>query len=166
MGHIGKKLGGRGLDGAHSDMPSLTHERDSHSWSLYLTPGASVSLLEPLSHSWSLGLTLGASVSLLEPLSHALTPIFQVFEQFSHLIQQLRLCSAWFWVWLQRVIYAGCGLGEASMSSTSVLAVKRMERRKRGMESVRDIEDDVGPVFKRSRLAGAATYGMVMVFGL
>ena len=50
----------------------------------------------------------------------------------------------------------GCGLGEASTSSTSVLAVKRMEQRKRGMESVRDIEDDAGPVFKRSRLAGAA----------
>ena len=27
------------------------------------------------------------------------------------------------------------------------------------MESIRDIEDDAGPVFKRSRLAGAATYG-------
>ena len=35
--------------------------------------------------------------------------------------------------------------------------VKRMERRNRGMESIREIED--GPVFKRSRLAGAATYG-------
>ena len=34
--------------------------------------------------------------------------------------------------------------------------VKRMERRNRGMESIRD---DAGPVFKRSRLAGAATYG-------
>ena len=29
----------------------------------------------------------------------------------------------------------------------------------RGMESIRDTEDDAGPVFKRSRLAGAATYG-------
>ena len=27
------------------------------------------------------------------------------------------------------------------------------------IESVRDIEDDAGPVFKRSRVAGAATYG-------
>ena len=27
------------------------------------------------------------------------------------------------------------------------------------MESIRDTEDDAGPVFKRSRLAGAATYG-------
>ena len=34
-----------------------------------------------------------------------------------------------------------------------------MERRKRGMESIRDIEDDAGPVFKHSRLAGASTYG-------
>ena len=33
--------------------------------------------------------------------------------------------------------------------------VKRMERRNRGMESIRDTEDDAGPVFKRSRLAGA-----------
>ena len=57
------------------------------------------------------------------------------------------------------VIYEGCGLGEASMSSTSILMVKRMERRNRGMESIRDIEDDAGLVFKRSRLAGAATYG-------
>ena len=56
------------------------------------------------------------------------------------------------------VIYEGCGLGEASTSSTSILMVK-MERRNRGMESIRDIEDDAGPVFKRSRLAGAATYG-------
>ena len=31
------------------------------------------------------------------------------------------------------------------------------------MESIRDTEDDAGPVFKRSRLAGAATY---TVFGL
>ena len=54
----------------------------------------------------------------------------------------------------------GCGLGEASTSSTSVVAVKRMERRKkRGMESVRDIEDDAGSFFKHSKLAGAATYG-------
>ena len=30
--------------------------------------------------------------------------------------------------------------------------VKKMERRNRGMESIRDIEDDAGPV-------GAATYG-------
>ena len=45
------------------------------------------------------------------------------------------------------------------MSSTSILLMKRMERRNRGMESIRDIEDDAGPVFKRSRLAGAATYG-------
>ena len=37
--------------------------------------------------------------------------------------------------------------------------VKRMERRNRGMESIQDTEDDAGPVFKRSRLAGAATYG-------
>ena len=37
--------------------------------------------------------------------------------------------------------------------------VKRLERRNRGMESIRDIEDYVGLVFKRSRLAGAATYG-------
>ena len=37
--------------------------------------------------------------------------------------------------------------------------VKRMERRNREMESIRDIEDDAGPVFKRSRLAGAAIYG-------
>ena len=37
--------------------------------------------------------------------------------------------------------------------------VKRMKRRNRGMESIRDIEDDAGPVFKRSRLAEAATYG-------
>ena len=37
--------------------------------------------------------------------------------------------------------------------------VKRMERRNRGMESIQDIEDDAGLVFKRSRLAGAATYG-------
>ena len=35
--------------------------------------------------------------------------------------------------------------------------VKRMEQRNRGMESIRDIEDDAGPVFKHSRLAGAAT---------
>ena len=27
------------------------------------------------------------------------------------------------------------------------------------MESIRDMEDDAGLVFKRSRLAGAATYG-------
>ena len=27
------------------------------------------------------------------------------------------------------------------------------------MESIQDIEDDAGPVFKCSRLAGAATYG-------
>ena len=33
--------------------------------------------------------------------------------------------------------------------------VKRMERRNRGMESIRDIEDDAGSVFKRSRLAGS-----------
>ena len=37
--------------------------------------------------------------------------------------------------------------------------VKRMERRNRGMESIQDIEDDAGLVFKRSRLAGAATFG-------
>ena len=37
--------------------------------------------------------------------------------------------------------------------------VKRIERRNRGMESIRDIEDDAGPFFKRSRLAGAATSG-------
>ena len=43
------------------------------------------------------------------------------------------------------------------------LAVKRMEQRKRGKESIQDIEDDAGPVFKRSRLAGAATYDIVMV---
>ena len=30
--------------------------------------------------------------------------------------------------------------------------VKRMERRNRGMESIRDIEDDAGPVFKRLEL--------------
>ena len=41
------------------------------------------------------------------------------------------------------------------MSSTSILMVKRMERRNRGMESIRDTEDDAGPVFKRSKLAGA-----------
>ena len=41
----------------------------------------------------------------------------------------------------------------------SILIVKRMEQRNRGMESIRDTEDDAGPVFKRSRLAGAATYG-------
>ena len=41
------------------------------------------------------------------------------------------------------------------MSSTSILMVKRMERRWRAFET----EDDAGPVFKRSRLAGAATYG-------
>ena len=34
------------------------------------------------------------------------------------------------------------------------------------MESIRDIEVDAGPVFKRSRLAGAATYGPSTVFGL
>ena len=51
------------------------------------------------------------------------------------------------------------------MSSTSILMVKRMERRNRvmernrGMESIRDTEDDAGPVFKRSRLAEAATHG-------
>ena len=33
--------------------------------------------------------------------------------------------------------------------------VKRMERRNRGMESIRDIEDDVG----RALDLGAATYG-------
>ena len=33
------------------------------------------------------------------------------------------------------------------MSSTSILMVKRMERRNRGMESIQDIEDDAGPVF-------------------
>ena len=38
-------------------------------------------------------------------------------------------------VWFQR---EGCGLGEASTSSTSILTVKRMERRNRGMESIRD----------------------------
>ena len=32
-------------------------------------------------------------------------------------------------------------------------------RRNRGMESILDIEDDAGPVFKRSRHAGVATYG-------
>ena len=43
--------------------------------------------------------------------------------------------------------------------------VTRMEPRNRGMErnrgieSIRDTEDDAGAVFKRSRLAGAATYG-------
>ena len=52
-------------------------------------------------------------------------------------------------------MYEGCGLGEASTSSMSILMVKRMERRNRGIESIRDIEDDAGPVFKRSRLAGA-----------
>ena len=36
--------------------------------------------------------------------------------------------------------------------------VKRMERRNRGMESIRDIEDDAGPVFKCSRLAGATIF--------
>ena len=41
--------------------------------------------------------------------------------------------------------------------------VKRMERRNRGMESIRDIENDAGPVFKRSRLAGPATYGSYQV---
>ena len=61
-------------------------------------------------------------------------------------------------MWLKRVIYVGCGLGEASTSSMSVLAMKRIGRRKRGMESVRDIEDDAGSVLKRSRLAGATTY--------
>ena len=30
-----------------------------------------------------------------------------------------------------------------------------MERRNRGIESIQDIEDDAGPVFKCSRLAGA-----------
>ena len=35
--------------------------------------------------------------------------------------------------------------------------VKRMERRNRGMESIRDTEDDAGPVFKHSRLAGHGT---------
>ena len=44
--------------------------------------------------------------------------------------------------------------------------VKRMERRNRGMESIRDIEDDVGPVFKHSRLVGAATLVPSTVFGL
>ena len=34
-----------------------------------------------------------------------------------------------------------------------------MEQRNRGMESIRDIEYDAGPVFKHSRLAGAATCG-------
>ena len=53
----------------------------------------------------------------------------------------------------------GCGLGEASTSSTSILMVKRIERRNRGMESIRDTKDDAGPVLKRSRLTGAATYG-------
>ena len=62
-------------------------------------------------------------------------------------------------VWFQWVNLWGCGLGEASTSSTSILMVKRMERRNRGMESIRDTEDDAGPVFKRSRFAGAATYG-------
>ena len=57
------------------------------------------------------------------------------------------------------LVYEGCGLGEASMSRTSILMVKRMERRNRGMESIRDIEDDAGPVFKCSRIAGASTYG-------
>ena len=37
--------------------------------------------------------------------------------------------------------------------------VKRMEQGNRGMESIREIEDDTGQVFKRSRLAGAATHG-------
>ena len=27
------------------------------------------------------------------------------------------------------------------------------------MDSIQDIEDDAGPVFKRSRLAGATSYG-------
>ena len=62
-------------------------------------------------------------------------------------------------MWLQLIIYVGCCLGEASTSSTSVLAVKRMEQRKRGMESVLDLEDDAGPVLKCSRLAGVASYG-------
>ena len=52
----------------------------------------------------------------------------------------------------------GSGLSEASTSSTSVQVVKGMERRKRGMESIQDIDNDVGPVFKCSRHAGAATY--------
>ena len=52
-------------------------------------------------------------------------------------------------VWFQR---EGCGLGEASTSSTSILMVKRMERRNGEHSRHR-------PVFKRSRLAGAATYG-------
>ena len=56
-------------------------------------------------------------------------------------------------------MYEGCGLGEASTSSMSILMVKRMERRNKGMESIRDIRDYAGPVFKRSRLAGPATYG-------
>ena len=36
------------------------------------------------------------------------------------------------------------------------------------MESIRDVEDGAGPVFKRSRLAGAASYGTkyAAVFGL
>ena len=63
------------------------------------------------------------------------------------------------WYGFNGVIYEGCGLGEASTSSTSILMVKRMERRNRGMKSILDIEDDAGPVFKCSRLAGAATYG-------
>ena len=42
--------------------------------------------------------------------------------------------------------------------------MKRMEQRNRGMESIRDTEDDAGPVFKRSRLAGAATYVPSTVF--
>ena len=53
----------------------------------------------------------------------------------------------------------GMWLDEASMSSSSVLAVKRMEGRKRRMESIRDIEDDAGPLFKLSRLAESATNG-------
>ena len=46
-----------------------------------------------------------------------------------------------------------------TLQGERTIAVERMEHRKRGIESIRDIESDAGPVFKRSRLAGAATYG-------
>ena len=44
--------------------------------------------------------------------------------------------------------------------------VRRKERRNRGMESIRDIEDDAGPVFKRSDLLELLLMVPSTVFGL
>ena len=52
------------------------------------------------------------------------------------------------------------------MSSTSILMVKRMEQRNRRMESIRDIEDDAGPVLSTLDLLELLLMVPSTVFGL